>query len=81
MTNQGSNYLGDSFSIRDIVRAPIQFKREKYSHHLQRWFSFKNRPIHFDINSTRVTRPVNQKKLSFSSIEINKFTARVYSAS
>ena len=29
MMNQGSNYLGDSFSIRDIVRAPIQFKRER----------------------------------------------------
>ena len=27
-TNQGSNFLGGSFSNRDNVRAPIQFRRE-----------------------------------------------------
>ena len=27
-TNQGSNFLGGSFSNRDNVRAPIQFNRE-----------------------------------------------------
>ena len=27
-TNQGSNFLGGSFSNRDSVRAPIQFRRE-----------------------------------------------------
>ena len=32
----------------------------------------KNRPIHFNINSTSVIRPVKQNQLSFSSIEINK---------
>ena len=26
-TNQGFNFLGDSFSNRDNVRAPIQFRR------------------------------------------------------
>ena len=29
--NQGSNFLGDSSSNRDNVRAPIQFRRERQS--------------------------------------------------
>ena len=28
-TNQGSNFLGGSFSSRDNVRAPVQFRRER----------------------------------------------------
>ena len=28
ITDQGSNFLGDSLRIKDIVRAPIQFKRD-----------------------------------------------------
>ena len=28
-TTQGSNFLGDGFSSRDNVRAPIQFRRER----------------------------------------------------
>ena len=35
-------------------------------------FFFKNRSIHFHINSTRVIRLVKGNQLSFSSIEINK---------
>ena len=31
-TNQGSNILGGSFSNRDNVRAPIQFRRESQTH-------------------------------------------------
>ena len=41
-TNQGSNFLGGSFSNRDNVRAPIQFRREsqpqqesKFRHNFQ----------------------------------------------
>ena len=35
-TNQGSNFLGGSFSNRDNVRAPIQFRRESQPQHLKR---------------------------------------------
>ena len=48
-TNQDSNYLGGSFSKRDTVRAPIQFRREIQSQHHKRWFFLKSRPIHFHI--------------------------------
>ena len=71
-TNQGSNFLRVSFSSGDNVRAPIQFRRESQPQHLKRLFILKKRPVHFHINSTSVFRPVNQNKLSFSSIEINK---------
>ena len=66
-TNQGSNFLGGSFSNRDNVRPPIQFRRESQPQHLKRCFFLKNRPIHFHINSTSVFRPVKRKSLSFSS--------------
>ena len=45
--NYGSNFYGGSFSNRDNERAPIQFRRESQPQHLERWFFFKNRPIHF----------------------------------
>ena len=34
--NQGFNFLGVSFSNRDKVRAPIQFRRESEPQHLKR---------------------------------------------
>ena len=71
-TNQGTNFLGDSFSNRDNIRAPIQFRRETEPQHLKRLFFLKSRPIHFHINSTSVTRPVKQNQLIFPSIEMNK---------
>ena len=71
-TNGGSNFFGGSFSNRDTVRAPIQFRRESQPQHLKILFFLKNRPIHFQINSTSVIRLVKQNQLSFSSIEINK---------
>ena len=71
-TNQGSNFLGGSFSNRDNVRVPIQFRRESLAQHLRRWSFLKNRPIHFHMNSTSVIRPIKQNQLSFSSIVINK---------
>ena len=71
-TNQGSNFLGGSFSNRDNVRAPNQFRRKRQPQHLKRLFFLKNRPIHFHINNTSIIRPVKRNQLSFSSIEINK---------
>ena len=65
-TNQGSNH--DSFSNRDNVRAPIQFRRERQLQHLKRSFFLKNRSINFRIHSTSAIRLVKQNKLSFSSI-------------
>ena len=35
--NQGSNFLGDSFSNRDNVRGPIQFRRESQVLVLPSW--------------------------------------------
>ena len=34
-TNQSSNFLGDSFSNRDNVRAQVQFRRESQPQHLK----------------------------------------------
>ena len=34
--NQSSKFFGDSFSNRDNVRAPIQFRGESQSQHLKR---------------------------------------------
>ena len=65
-TNQGSNALESNFSNRDNGRIPIQFRRERQTEHLKRSFFFKNRPIHFHINSTRVIKPVKRKKMRFS---------------
>ena len=41
-TNQGSNFFGGSFSNRDNVRAPIQFKRESQPRHLKRLFFLRS---------------------------------------
>ena len=70
--NQGANFIKYNFSNGDNLRVPIQIWRERQSHHLKRWFFLKNRPIHFNCNSTGVIRLVKQTSLSFSSIEINK---------
>ena len=80
--NQGSNFLGGRFSNRDNVRASIQIRRESQPQHLKRCFFLKNRPIHFQINSTSVFRQVKRNQLSFSSIEIKKpFPAPVHNVS
>ena len=43
--NQGSNFLVGSFSNKDNVRAPIQFRRESQPQHLKRWLFIENRTI------------------------------------
>lgn len=68
--NQCSKFFGGSFSSRDNLRDKC--KRERQSHYLKMYFFFKNKSIHFRINSTRVNRPIKQNKLIFSCIEINK---------
>ena len=50
-TNQGFDFLEGSFSNRDNVITPIQFKRERQPQLLKRWFCLENRSIHFYINS------------------------------
>ena len=65
-TNQGSNYLGGSFSSRYNVRVPIQFRKEIQSQHHKRWFFFKNIPIHFDTKSIIVSKPVKQTSWLFA---------------
>ena len=51
-SNQDPNFLRDSYSNRDNVRTPIQFKRESQFEHLKRWFFLKNTPIYFHVNCT-----------------------------
>ena len=70
--NQGSNFLGGSFSNRDNVRPPNPIWKGKSAPASQKIIFLKNRPINFHINSTSVIRLVKQNELSFSSIEINK---------
>ena len=53
-TDQGSNFLGGTFSNKDKESATIQLRRQSQSQHLKRLFFFKNRPINFHINSTSV---------------------------
>ena len=44
-TNQGSNFLGGSFSSGDNVSIPIQFRRESQLQHLKRfWLNFDVEP-------------------------------------
>ena len=62
-TSQDSNFLGDSFSNRDNIRVPNQFRRERQPQLHKRLFFLKNRPINFHIK---------QKKFSFSSTAISK---------
>ena len=63
-TNSGSNFLGDSSQNSNNVRAPIQFRRESQPRHPKRWFFLKNRPLHFHINRTSVTRLVKWNQFS-----------------
>ena len=46
-TNQASNFLGGSFSIRENVRAPIQFRRESQPRTLKYGFSSRTDPSIF----------------------------------
>ena len=71
-TDQGLNFLGGSFTNNDNIRTPVLFIEERQSQHLDRWFFFKCRPIHFHVNSSRTVRPLKRNKCSFSSTEINK---------
>ena len=66
--DQGSNFLGESFSNRD-----------NQTQHLRRLFFHRNRPIHFHINSKSVARSV-KRKMNFSSIDIeNSLPALIHS--
>ena len=46
-TNQGFNFLGDSFGNEDNTRAPIQFWRERESQHIESWFFLRKDPSIF----------------------------------
>ena len=62
-TDQGSNFLGGSFSNRKNLKAPIQFRTGSEPKYLKRLFFLKNRPIYFHINSTTVIRPDKRNQL------------------
>ena len=81
-TNQGSNFLGDSFSNRDYVIGSIQLRRKSQPQHLKRSFLLKTRPIHFHINSNSVFKPIKRNQFLFFSIQINKpLLAPIYNVS
>ena len=42
---KASIFQGSSFSNRDNITAPIQFRGESQHQHLQRWYFLKSRPI------------------------------------
>ena len=56
-TNQGFNFIGDSFSNRDNVRAPIQFLRGRQPQHLKYDFSSKQTYQLFWSNETSLVFP------------------------
>ena len=47
--NQHSNFLRGSFSNKDNITAPIQFRRASQPQNLKTCFFLRNRPIHFSI--------------------------------
>ena len=69
--NQGSSFLGGSFSNRDNVRAPIQLRRESQPQHLVRddFSSSIDQSIFTSISPVFLDQ---SNETSFSSIEINK---------
>ena len=69
-TNQGSNFLGGSFSNRNNVRTSIQFRKERQPQHLKRRFFVRNRPIHFHMKGISVLRLVKQSKMSFPAFKL-----------
>ena len=52
-----------------FLRAPIKFRRKNQRQHLKRWFSLKNRPTHFHINSISVLRLVKLTSWVFSALK------------
>ena len=56
---QGSNILRDSFSSKDNVNVPTQFRREILFKALKIRFFIKERLAHFHINITTVTKAVS----------------------
>ena len=70
-TNQGSNFLGGSFSNRDNIRAPIQFGEESQPSILN--IVFPQEQIHPSSNQQHQCYQTSPKNgLSFSNIENNK---------
>ena len=59
-TNEGSNFLKGSFSNRDNVRAPIQFKREVNPSILKDDFSSRTDPSFFTLTEPVLLEWLNQ---------------------
>ena len=71
--NQGSNFVGSSFSNKDNVRAPIQFWRESQPQHLKDYFFSRADPSMFtSIAPVLLDWLFKWNQLSFCSIETNK---------
>ena len=77
--NQGSNFLGASFSNRDNIRAPIQSRKESQPSILN--IIFPQEQIHPSSNQQHQCYQTSQKnELSFSNLENNKaLPAQVHS--
>ena len=68
--NQGTDFLGGSFSNEENVVASIQFRRERQPQHLKDDFS--SRTDNNNSNSNSVTRLIKRNQLSFSNTVISK---------
>ena len=66
----GSDFLRGNFSNREDISPPLHFRWGTKTWHLKKYF-FKQRPICFHINSTRVIRTIKWNKASFPYTEIN----------
>ena len=64
-TNQGYRFVRGRFSNRGNVRT-FQFRKERQSQHLNRWFLVKGRTIHFFNVCTRVIWTIKWEKLVLS---------------
>ena len=51
------------------IKAPIRFRRLRQSLHLKKLLFFKSRSIYFQIDNTRIIRPIKRKELTFSPLK------------
>ena len=69
--NQSPNIFRCTFSSRDNVRVPIQFRRESQPQHLKRWF-FSQEQIHLSSHylHSNVIGPANKTSWVFPELKL-----------
>ena len=70
-TNQGSNFVGSCFSNGDIVRASIQFRKERQFQYLQQCFFFsRTNPSIFTLIAPELINQLNETSWIFQELGI-----------